>query len=279
MRRYIEASLLFLLTSGLAVAQEVVGYSLLEADELAGEVNSLSLTEVGYQDGYYYDVYLMANMSGVRSDGQEHLPGQTCILTSSYEPMAVCGFTMELRLGYEYYLSSSHAVDIYYRVYDIDPGCGMYCYYWYDYGGYSVTQPPCGRDESGEPAPCGMDVVFRSWVWAYTLATVVQHVQLGDTADWIGVGVSATNYRLEMPVGPGCNYKPEDCDATPTCGAANGFVSRHTTERRPDNTCYNYYLQQFGSLIFSDRPRRCFALQYIPPNYFSGPQDARAPCN
>jgi hypothetical protein len=114
MRRHIiHWSILFLLTAGLVPAQQVEGTSLLEVDELAGEVNSLSLTEVSYLDDYYYTVYLKANMTGVRSDGQEHLPGRTCTVTSLYESDAVCGFTMELRYGYQYHLRSSHAVNIY----------------------------------------------------------------------------------------------------------------------------------------------------------------------
>jgi hypothetical protein len=91
----------------------------------------------------------------------------------------------------------------------------------------------------------------------------------------IGVGVSATNYVFDEQVGNTCFYQPQDCgDVVPTCGAAQGFIS--ATSSTP---CYLYYLQQFGSIIFDGGARRCYALAYIPPNYFSGGQNVPVACN
>ena len=90
----------------------------------------------------------------------------------------------------------------------------------------------------------------------------------------IGVGVSATNYAFQQLTGNTCNYTPQDCDSTPTCGAAQGYVTR--TDSSP---CYSYYLQQMGSIIYDTGARRCYALAYIPPNFFSGAQNTRATCN
>jgi hypothetical protein len=93
----------------------------------------------------------------------------------------------------------------------------------------------------------------------------VQHI--------IGVAVSATNYIFSNQTGNTCTYTPQDCDVTPTCGAAQGRT--YATDSAP---CYSYYLQQMGSIIFDNGTRRCYPLAYIPPNYFSGGQNARAAC-
>ncbi len=88
----------------------------------------------------------------------------------------------------------------------------------------------------------------------------------------IGISLTATNYKQSFASKSSCVYSV-DCDATPTCGAAQGYAN--VTASPP---CKQYYLQQFVSAIY-EYGRVCYAVPYIPPNFFSGAQDARAPCN
>jgi hypothetical protein len=90
--------------------------------------------------------------------------------------------------------------------------------------------------------------------------------------DVIGVGVSATNYKQSYVGRSSCVYS-QDCDVTPTCGTAQGYAN--VTASPP---CMQYYLQQFTSVIYTTG-RVCYAVPYIPPNYFSGAQNARVPCD
>jgi hypothetical protein len=187
MRTVIQVSFMFLWAGGLAHAQQVTGLSLLDVDEPGGEVNSYAETDVGYEDSFYYVVRLDSSMVGIRFDSQEHLTARSCHVSDPYDPFVICGFTMEWRPGYIYRVSSTHKVDVYFRYYEIDPYCGMDCNSWYDLEGYWITDPPCGRDESGEPIPCETDTVFRAWVSAYPILILVQRIVMGDTTDRVAL--------------------------------------------------------------------------------------------
>lgn len=101
----------------------------------------------------------------------------------------------------------------------------------------------------------------------------------GGPATMVGVGVSATNYDFESSTGPTppkfiltCTYSPADCNVRPTCDI--GVVYDNNASQ-----CYKYYLQQYGSIIWSNGYRTCYPSPYIPPDYFSRGQNVRAPCN
>lgn len=90
----------------------------------------------------------------------------------------------------------------------------------------------------------------------------------------IGAGVSATNYKFSVDTGKTCVYSVDCGTVVPTCGPNQGYAN--TTDSA--HPCGDYFLQQFGSLIYSGF-RKCIPLGYIPPNYFSGRNSAPAACN
>ncbi len=136
------------------------------------------MTETGYDSSYYYGVWV----SGDMWDG--HGAAQGCEM-SAENASVVCGVSLLLRPGYQYFLVTDHALTAYFRVYEVDPYCQWGCSLWYDAYGYTMSEAPCGRDETGEPIECNPPFTISVWVWGSVIETGIQRAfrQLGETGD------------------------------------------------------------------------------------------------
>jgi hypothetical protein len=90
----------------------------------------------------------------------------------------------------------------------------------------------------------------------------------------IGVGQNGANYQNAPRSDGTCKYNI-DCDSPPKC--PNGPNWQSSVIHNDELPCDNYWVQQWGSVIYDSGPRTCFPMPQIWP-YLSGKNSVRAAC-